>query len=371
MRCFPRQMKIGHTYSYKDTFDLNPPYQRRGGIWTKAQRQLLVDSVLGGFDIPKLYLHENPWHSPDKEYAVADGKQRLLTLWSFMNNEFSISENFTLVDSTNLPNGLPRPGSFYKDLAPAWQDHFAGTSLDFVVITTPKDGKEAERAIREVFTRLNSGASLSAGEKARARAGSLQDLARSISTHKFLTKCVSISTKRGEDMLLAQNLVAMEVEKFRNGSMICERSPERIRTLMLAEDIASGELADSIEETLINRLADLCEFFQESTGTLRLLTGPRTARVVVALIRQTCAPLSLILSAEGRLTRQISTVRLASTQALLCRAPTALGTLETEWRSFQDGWRSTSAVRSQNSPKPLSPPHHSHVQYSAFFCVLA
>jgi len=265
-------MKIGHTYSYKDTFDLNPPYQRRGGIWTKAQRQLLVDSVLGGFDIPKLYLHENPWHSPDKEYAVADGKQRLLTLWSYMNNEFPISENFTLVDSTNLPNGLPRPGSFYKDLAPAWQDHFAGTSLDFVVITTPKDAKDAERAIREVFTRLNSGASLSAGEKARARAGSLQDLARSISTHDFLTKRVSISTKRGEDMLLAQNLVAMEVEKFRNGSMICERSPERIRTLMLAEDIASGELADSIEETLINRLADLCEFFQESDPLLKKRT---------------------------------------------------------------------------------------------------
>ena len=272
MRCFPRQMKIGHTYTNKETFELNPPYQRRGGIWTKAQRQLLVDSVLGGFDIPKLYLHENPWHSPDKEYAVADGKQRLLTLWSFMNNEFSISENFTLVDSTNLPNGLPRPGSFYKDLAPAWQDHFAGTSLDFVVITTPKDGKEAERAIREVFTRLNSGAALTAGEKARARAGSLQDLARSISTHEFLTKRVSISTKRGEDMLLAQNLVAMEVEKFRNGSMICERSPERIRTLMLAEDIASGELADSIEETLINRLTDLCEFFQESDPLLKKRT---------------------------------------------------------------------------------------------------
>ena len=272
MRCFPRQMKIGHTYTNKETFELNPPYQRRGGIWTKAQRQLLVDSVLGGFDIPKLYLHENPWHSPDKEYAVADGKQRLLTLWSFMNNEFSISENFTLVDSTNLPNGLPRPGSLYKDLAPAWQDHFAGTSLDFVVITTPRDGKDAERAIREVFTRLNSGAALTAGEKARARAGSLQDLARSISTHDFLTKRVSISTKRGEDMLLAQNLVAMEVEKFRNGSMICERSPERIRTLMLAEDVASGELADSIEETLVNRLTDLCEFFQESDPLLRKRT---------------------------------------------------------------------------------------------------
>ena len=265
-------MKIGHTYTNKDSFELNPPYQRRGGIWTKAQRQLLVDSVLGGFDIPKLYLHENPWHSPDKEYAVADGKQRLLTLWSFLNNEFPISENFTLVDPTNLPNGLPRPGSLYRDLAPAWQDHFAGTSLDFVVITTPKDGKEAERAIREVFTRLNSGAALTAGEKARARAGSLQDLARSISTHDFLTKRVSISTKRGEDMLLAQNLVAMEVEKFRNGSMICERSPERIRTLMLAEDVASGELADSIEETLHNRLTDLCEFFQESDPLLKKRT---------------------------------------------------------------------------------------------------
>ena len=281
MRCFPRQMNIGHTYSNKEDFDLNPPYQRNGGIWTKAQRQLLIDSVLGGFDIPKLYLHEKPWHSPDKEYAVADGKQRLLTLWSFMNNEFPISENFTLVDQTNLPNGLPRPGSLYRDLAAAWQDHFAGTSLDFVVIATSKEAEKANRAIQEVFARLNSGAALSAGEKARARAGSLQELARSISTHEFLTKCVAISTKRGEDMLLAQNLVAMEVERFRSGSMICDRSPGRIRSLMHAEDAASGELAGSIEEALKNRLADLCEFFQEADP---LLTKRTLIDAYVALI---------------------------------------------------------------------------------------
>ena len=272
MRCFPRQMNIGHTFRNKADFELDPPYQRRSGIWTKAQRQLLIDSVLGGFDIPKLYLHEKPWHSPDKEYAVADGKQRLLTLWSFMNNEFSISENFSLVDPTNLPNGRPQPGSFYKDLAPAWQDHFAGTSLDFVVITTPKEAEEAKRAIQEVFTRLNSGAALSSGEKARARAGSLQELARTIATHEFITKRVTITTKRGEDMLLAQNLVRMEVEKFRNGSMICDRSPDKLRTLFQAEDVASGELADSVEESLKNRLDDLCEFFKEGDPLLKKRT---------------------------------------------------------------------------------------------------
>ena len=272
MRCFPRQMTIGHTYDNQADFDLDPPYQRRGGIWTKAQRQLLIDSVLGGFDIPKLYLHERPWHSPDKEYAVADGKQRLLTLWSFMENKLPISESFTLVDSTNLPNGLPRPGSYYRDLAPAWQDHFAGTRLDFVVITTPKEAEHAKRAIQEVFTRLNSGTALSSGEKARARAGSLQELARTIAGHKFITKCVTITTKRGEDLLLAQNLVAMEVEKFRNGSMICDRSRDKLIKLFQAEDDASRELADSVEENLTNRLDDLCEFFKEGDPLLKRRT---------------------------------------------------------------------------------------------------
>ena len=37
--------------------DTNPDYQRPA-VWTKAQKQLLIDSILRDFDVPKIYLHE-------------------------------------------------------------------------------------------------------------------------------------------------------------------------------------------------------------------------------------------------------------------------------------------------------------------------
>ena len=42
----------------KDKIFLDPPYQRSGDIWNLYKKQLLIDSLINGFDIPKLYLHE-------------------------------------------------------------------------------------------------------------------------------------------------------------------------------------------------------------------------------------------------------------------------------------------------------------------------
>lgn len=35
----------------------NPDYQRPA-VWTRAQKQLLIDSMLRDYDIPKFYLHQ-------------------------------------------------------------------------------------------------------------------------------------------------------------------------------------------------------------------------------------------------------------------------------------------------------------------------
>lgn len=271
MRCIPRIITIGHTFTHKEDYDLDPPYQRKSGIWTKAQRQKLMDSVIAGFDIPKLYLHANPWHTA-KRFAVADGKQRLTALWDFMDNQYPLSDSFSLIDRTDRPTGSPQPGSRYRDLSSLWQDEIAGRSLDFVEVHTPKDKEQSERLIRELFTRLNSGSALSSGEKAKARAGSLLDLARSINSHPFISEYVAIPTKRGQDMLLAMTLVAMEVERHRNNTLICERSAKRLNALMSAEDAESRALAGEIEEGLKLRLDNLCGYFSKQDPLLKRRT---------------------------------------------------------------------------------------------------
>ena len=41
--------------SEKDEINISPEYQREGGVWTKEKKQLLIDSILNDYDIPKLY----------------------------------------------------------------------------------------------------------------------------------------------------------------------------------------------------------------------------------------------------------------------------------------------------------------------------
>jgi hypothetical protein len=56
---------------------LSPPYQREGEVWTLYKKQLLIDSLINGYDIPKLYLHEyDKVRKIDGElikYAIVDG----------------------------------------------------------------------------------------------------------------------------------------------------------------------------------------------------------------------------------------------------------------------------------------------------------
>src|SRR5688572_9925288 len=64
--------------------DLRPPYQRLS-VWTKRAKSLLIDSVLRGYPIPLIFLH----NTLDLDRAVSvrqvvDGQQRIRTLLAFI-----------------------------------------------------------------------------------------------------------------------------------------------------------------------------------------------------------------------------------------------------------------------------------------------
>ena len=67
-----------------DAIDENAPYQREGAVWSLEQQQLFIDSLLNGYDVPKIYLHDLRGKHPTKVYAIVDGKQRLTTIWRFL-----------------------------------------------------------------------------------------------------------------------------------------------------------------------------------------------------------------------------------------------------------------------------------------------
>lgn len=71
--------------SKKPTIDIAPSYQRRSR-WTDAQRSRLIESLMLNVPVPPIYLFEKDYN----EYEVIDGRQRLESVSTFLNDEFKL-----------------------------------------------------------------------------------------------------------------------------------------------------------------------------------------------------------------------------------------------------------------------------------------
>ena len=202
------QTAIQYLYALRDSIWLDPPYQRMSDIWTKDKRQLLIDSVINGFDIPKLYFHELVPPKKDGSntlrYAIIDGKQRLESLWSFMDGAFALSDDFQYL----LDDGVDLAGLTYREIGakyPLLKSRFDSTSLSVVGVRT-----NDTELIEEMFSRLNEAAPLNAPEKRNAFGGPLPPVIRDLSVHRFFRDRLPFSDRRYRHRDLATKFLYIE-----------------------------------------------------------------------------------------------------------------------------------------------------------------
>lgn len=76
----------------RDELLLNPKFQRRE-VWSDKARSYLIDTILRGKPIPKIYMRQdiNPENRRTKR-EIVDGQQRLSTVLSFIKDGFKISK---------------------------------------------------------------------------------------------------------------------------------------------------------------------------------------------------------------------------------------------------------------------------------------
>jgi len=164
--------------------DVDAEYQR-GLVWSDAQQTLLVDSLLRGFDVPKIYLRRNP---PGGKFLlqVVDGKQRLTALWRYFGDELALPKD-TEVD------GLGQLGrKRFSELPIEAQD-----VLQFRIISVTEIHEATEAEIAEQFLRLQRGEPLNAAEKRRAIAGPTRTLVRQLQKdHADLFTYLGIPNRR-------------------------------------------------------------------------------------------------------------------------------------------------------------------------------
>ncbi|SDC31695.1 GmrSD restriction endonuclease domain-containing protein [Belnapia rosea] len=137
--------------------DLDPPYQRRS-VWNQQYKDFFVDTVLNNYPCPAIFLYEQISLEGIASYKVVDGKQRLLTLFEFCNNEFPVYQDASL--SSAREKNFSELDDELK--LRTWRYQFA---VEFIPA-------EDERLITEIFNRINRNvARLSRQELRHARFG--------------------------------------------------------------------------------------------------------------------------------------------------------------------------------------------------------
>lgn len=165
----------------EDEINTNPDYQRPG-VWTIKKDQLLIDTILRGYDIPKIYFTKSK--DSNYEYEVIDGQQRLKAIWGFYNNIFPLGS-----DSNDLPLGN-LSGMKHQDLHNNIKDKLDSYVLSVVVIEEASDIE-----IRDLFSRLQKGMPLNAPENRNAIMGDMRDFIAELTTHKIF-QIIPIDDKR-------------------------------------------------------------------------------------------------------------------------------------------------------------------------------
>ncbi len=189
-----RPWPITSTYSRRDKIDTNPDFQRPA-VWTRAQKQLLIDTIIRGYDIPKLY-----WRKNGIKYEVVDGQQRLRAIWEFIEGKFGLPKNADLVGKYEIASMK------YHELPDEILTEFETYPLDIVVL------QEAdEEEVREMFLRLQNGTTLKAQEKRNAMPGNMRNFVKSLVEHPFFLSIGFKNSRYAFDHVAAQ-MTLIEIE---------------------------------------------------------------------------------------------------------------------------------------------------------------
>lgn len=72
---------------------VNRNYQRSDHVWPDAARSYLIETILKGFPIPKLYLYQvTDVKSRDTRKEIVDGQQRSVAILDFYEDKLKISK---------------------------------------------------------------------------------------------------------------------------------------------------------------------------------------------------------------------------------------------------------------------------------------
>ena len=230
-------------YEKDGILDFNSPIQRASSQWNNLQKSLLIHSMLVDGLMPNVYFRKDKLNNKN-HLAVIEGKQRLTTVFEFIDGKFRLHKKTppVVLDDFEYDVSL----SEFSDLNIDLQNVILQYKFPIYQI---EDATDEE--IEEAFARLNNGTALSKIQQSRPKLGmELADWCnRVVQDSVFFQNSLNLTLamlRREDDFLMLLTTMMLLERNYKDGFVI-KTSASASECVRFAESIRGNYPADKRE----------------------------------------------------------------------------------------------------------------------------
>ena len=266
-----------------------PEYQREPNLWSLAEKQRLIDSMIRRFDIASLYLYQHD----DGSIDCVDGRQRIGAIMAFLGKNHNDNHaNFRFRHWNEIYEDTPLFGSLegktFDEIDHLRNKSRDSNAKDFVTslmsypltVVMLSESRESQEFNLQ-FTRLNLGTIINSGEKLHAMVGEIRDACfNRLGTHRFL-EGTNIPTRRFAREQVAAQIMA-QVFSLNDTSEFARTRHFDLQRLFKQNSMLTQEQRD-----LVGQVSDLFGLLGDAFSAMNVLRN-RAITVSTVLLAREC-----------------------------------------------------------------------------------
>ena len=235
-----------------EEIDLNPDFQRNGGLWDNSKMSRLIESIILRLPLPIFYFDI----SNNDKWIVIDGLQRLTTI-----KRFIVDKNLKL---TNLEFLKEFQGKKFGDL----ERNIRRTIEETEIVTYQMEPQTPKEVRYSVFNRINTGGITLNPQEIRQALNQKNNgvkLLEEITKEKDFKNIVNVTSKRMVDRELVLRYIAFKKYNYRKLNQEKKSLPKLLDETMEIVDTIEFENNEYavMKTSLLKTLSNLIEIFEK------------------------------------------------------------------------------------------------------------
>ena len=241
-------------YDGKHTLQMDHVIQRQSGQWDgdRLKKSLLIHSIFANYPVPPVYCLKEAISEKDYSYSILDGKQRLTTIFDFIDGRYPLDTETpsVTIDDTVYELG----GKYFTDLDIECQQELLRFKFTIYGFEDADDD-----LIEEIFFRLNNSTPLSKPQKAMPLCGvENAKFIKSILSDRFFSEICQFSAlqrRKSDDMCTLLQAMMLLDNRYEGYEFTSISADEIMRY--------AASIKNNYSEEQKNRLYDLIDYLEK------------------------------------------------------------------------------------------------------------